>query len=104
MKREKTTQQKTLDFLAEYWIAIVAVLFFAAVFGLIIWEIARPKQVEGYVTNKMHFPGYSSCTDGDCHWSSERWIVSIQNGDEFDSWYVSESYYDSVHIGDFVRK
>lgn len=32
----------------------------------------------------------------------DKWIIQIQNGDKKDSWYVSEDYYNSVDIGDFI--
>lgn len=96
--------KKILDFIAEWWCVIIAVVFIALVIWLIVWAASAPRLLEGEVTNKMHFPGYSTCNDKGCDWTSEKWIVSVRNGDEFDSWYVSESYYDSVHIGDWVRK
>ena len=83
-------------------------IFFALIAVLVIIGIVCSARhtylTEGTVTNKMFFPGYSNCTDGGCDYRAPRWIISIQNGDEFESWYVSENYYDSVHIGDWVRK
>ena len=32
----------------------------------------------------------------------DKWIIWVQNGDKKDSWYVSEDYYNSVDIGDFI--
>ena len=96
--------KKILDFFAEWWYVIITVVFIVLFIWLIVWAAMAPRLPEGEVTNKMHFPAYSSRTDKGCHWTSEKWIVSVRNGDEFDSWYVSESYYDSVHIGDWVRK
>lgn len=34
----------------------------------------------------------------------ERWRIRVRNGDDEDVWYVSEHYYDSVRIGDWVTK
>lgn len=96
--------KKVERFLSEWWGVICTVLFIVLVVVSIIWGANQPRLPEGYVTNKMHFPGRSSCTEKGCDYTSDRWIVSVQNGDEFDSWYVSESYYDSVHIGDWVKK
>lgn len=38
------------------------------------------------------------------HVQPDRWIIEIQNGDEKDWWSVTENYYDSVKIGDWVEK
>ena len=96
--------RRITDFLCDYGPAIFAALLVIVVVGMIVYEIARPHLVEGVITNKMHFPGYSTCDDNKCKWHSESWIVMVQDGDEFDSWYVSERYYDSVQIGDWVKK
>lgn len=95
-------------FISEWWREILGVLFIVSVVALIVaafvWEFKRPRLIEGLVTNKMFFPSYSTCSEKGCDYTSAKWIVTIQNGDEFDSWYVSENYYDDVHIGDWVRK
>lgn len=91
-------------FIEEYWGIILTVLFIILCVSAIIWAAKQPRLPEGYVTNKMYFPGYSSCTDKGCDYRHDKWIITVQNGDEFDSWYVSENYYDSVHIGDWVKK
>ena len=96
--------RKVKNFLAEWWYVIIMALFIIFFIVMIFWAIKQPRLAEGYVTNKMHFPAYSSCTDKGCDYSSQKWIITVQNGDEFDSWYVSENYYDFVHIGDWVRK
>ena len=96
--------KKVENFLMEWWGVICTALFILLVVVSIIWAVKQPRLSEGSVTNKMHFPGYSICTDKGCDYTPSKWIVSIQNGEEFDSWYVSESYYDSVHIGDWVKK
>ena len=92
------------DFLEEWWYVIFMALFIMFFIVMIIIEVNQPRFSEGYVTNKMHFPAYSICAEKSCDYVSEKWIVTVQNGDEFDSWYVSERYYDDVHIGDWVRK
>ena len=96
--------KKVIDFLREWWGIILLVIAVALCIVVVIWAANQPRLLEGEVMNKMHFPAYSSCTDKGCEWTSEKWIVSVRNGDEFDSWYVSERYYDSVHIGDWVKK
>ena len=32
----------------------------------------------------------------------DRWYVSVQNGEEKDIWEVTEEYYDSVEVGDYI--
>lgn len=96
--------KKVIDFISEWWGIILTVIAVALCVAFIVWAANQPRLPEGEVMNKMHFPAYSSCTDKGCDWTSEKWIVSVRNGDEFDSWYVSERYYDSVHIGDWVKK
>ena len=96
--------KRITDFLFDYGPAIFATLLVIVVIGVIVYEATRPHLVEGLITNKMHFPGYSTCDDNKCKWHSEQWIVTVQDGDEFDSWFVSERYYDSVQIGDWVKK
>lgn len=95
---------KVKDFLEEWWYMILTAIAIILVVAGIIWAAKQPRLPEGYVTNKMHFPGYSHCGENGCDYTSAKWIITVQNGDEFDSWYVSERYYDSVHIGDWVRK
>lgn len=95
---------KGKDFLEEWRYMILTAIAVILVVAIIIWAALQPRLPEGTVTNKMHFPGYSNCTDKGCDYSSPKWIVTVQKGDEFDSWYVSENYYDSVHIGDWVKK
>lgn len=35
---------------------------------------------------------------------SDKWFVYVQDGDDKDSWEVSEEYYESVQIGDHVER
>lgn len=95
---------KVKDFLEEWWYMILTAIAIILVVAGIIWAAKQPRLLEGYVTNKMHFPGYSHCGENGCDYTSAKWIVTVQKGDEFDSWYVSERYYDNVHIGDWVKK
>jgi len=96
--------KRIIDFLYDWGQLIIVIIFVVGCIGFIVYEATRPRLVEGLVTNKMSFPGYSTCDDNKCKWHSEQWIVTVQNGDEFDSWFVSERYYDSVQIGDWVKK
>lgn len=95
---------KIWEWLQEWWRVILLVIFVGLVIGYITWAILSPKLTEGVVTNKWFYPGYSHCTEKDCEYYPARWIVNVRNGEDTDSWYVSESYYDSVKIGDWVTK
>lgn len=93
-----------ISFLADWWGVILTVIVGLLVIGFIVWAILSPKLTEGIVTDKSYWPGYSSCSDKDCEYTPPRWIVSVQNGEDRDSWYVSESYYDRVKVGEWVTK
>ena len=55
--------------------------------------------------NKIASPGYHHCVEnGKCVYESPKWIVMVQDGEDKDWWYVTENYYDSVHVGDWVKK
>lgn len=43
-------------------------------------------------------------SDGQYSYSPGKWIISVENDGKTDMWYVSENFYDSVHIGDWVKK
>ena len=92
------------QFFEEYFglifIAIVILLFLAA----IVYTAYSPNLTEGLVMNKRFSPGYLHCADGKCFSSNDRWIIEIQNGERKDWWTVSENYYDSVKIGEWVQK
>ena len=57
----------------------------------------RNHLTEGEVISKEIYPP-----------TAKRWyptyVITVKNGDEFDVWYVTEAYYDSVHIGSYVKK
>ena len=40
------------------------------------------------------------------HWihHPDRWYIEVQDGDITDMWEVSEDYYNSVNIGDYVEE
>jgi len=95
---------KLIDFFEEWWGVILTVIFIIGFAAIIVLAIVSPKLTEGIVTNKWYFPGYSSCTDKGCEYNPAKYTVTIQNGEDKDTWYVSESYYDNVHVGDWVQK
>ena len=67
----------------------------------------------GTVTEKHHIPAHNTyqpiIMGGKHPYIIPRWIhhddvyyVWVQNGEDRDSWYVSEDYYNSVEVGDFI--
>lgn len=96
------------------------VLFLIAIVSVIAWIVISlinyTPLTEGAVTNKFYEPAHQVydpiyiTVDGKnqtiprYRYVGDRWKIVITNGDDTDVWYVSESYYDSVHVGDWVNK
>ena len=60
---------------------------------------------EGMVMNKLISQGYEECTElNECVYTPTRYIIAIQNGDNKDWLYVSKDYYDTVSIGDWIKR
>ena len=97
--------KQIIKFLEEWWQVIVIAVIASLFIGLIGYEIARPKIIEGMVMNKWISPAYSDCNEkGNCSYTPAKYIIAVQEGDTKDWWYVTEQYYDSVKIGDWVTK
>lgn len=96
--------KKVWVFLDEWKYVIFCAMFIIAVASMIAYEIARPKINEGMVMNKWISPAYKSCDDDGCTYRSTKYIIAVQDGDLKDWWYVTENYYDTVKIGDWVTK
>lgn len=86
-------------------------------FALFIWAIASYTPLtEGMVVNKFYEPSHNVYSpihvtiDGKDqtipHYRTvgDRWKIIVENGDDTDIWYVSEEFYNSVHVGDWVKK
>ena len=72
---------------------------------LVILVILTDKDLtEGMVMNKRYSAGYVLHLNDRYQVQPDRWIIEIQNGDQKDWWTVTENYYDSVKIGDWVEK
>ena len=112
---------KIFGFIRENWETILAVAFLAVVAGLIIYGIVYMFFIyeplnEGYVTGKSYQPSRSvyspqyitingkTQTISSYRIEPEHWIITVENEDRTDQWYVSEKYYDEVKIGDWVTK
>lgn len=89
--------RKIINFILEWWMLILLVI-------IVILYLAKPVLPEGQITNKMHFPAYTVCTDKGCRYYPPTWIITVQDEFKFDTWYVSERYYDNVQIGDWAKK
>lgn len=73
--------------------------------GVILYAITTTKLREGMVMNKYYLQGYEKCFDkGKCAVERDKWIIAVQNGERKDWWQVSESYFQTVDLGDWVRK
>lgn len=83
------------------------VVFFGLIILLIVGTLAyflfiHEPLTEGYVIGKNYTPAHN--TYAPIHMNVNGRCITVQNGDNTDWWYVSESYYDSVKIGDWVTK
>ena len=85
--------------------------------AFVIWAICSYTPLtEGFVIDKDYDPAhrvyrpihiYSGGHNQSIpHWRTvgDRWTVWIQNGEDKDMWYVTEEFYNSVHVGDWVKK
>lgn len=101
-----SNKEKFLKFMNDWFVTIMFGIWFILVifaFAEIIFEEAPVK--EGLVMNKWRSEGYVLCVDnGKCKKEPTRWVIAVQNGERKACWLVSESYYDSVNIGSWVRK
>lgn len=60
---------------------------------------------EGMVMNKWISEGYDVCIVQDkCIQSETKYIIAIQDGDKKDWWLVSKNYFDTINIGNWVKK
>ena len=76
-------------------------LVILVVAGVLVHWIVTPKLHEGMIMNKFVSPIHRECGELTC---PTRWIIVIQNGEQKDWWQVSETYFQNVNIGDWVKK
>ena len=84
-------------------IVYIVILLVALIF-MIFTIFSAETLAEGIVMNKRFSEGYCRCVNDECEIQKDRWIIEVQNGDKKDWWIVTEKYYDSVNIGDWVKK
>ena len=105
------------EWLKEWWLIILAGIVFLLFVGALFWAVFTYEPLtEGVVIGKEYMPARSVYSpiymtingrnQTISRWRNEpeKWCVTVQNGDATDSWYVSQVYYDSVKIGDWVTK
>ena len=105
------------EWVQEWWLAVIGVVSILLLGAFMVWVLFIHKPLtEGYVTGKDYTPAHNSyapihmnvngTTQIIPHWNyyPDKWKLTIQNGEDTDWWYVSESYYDSVKIGEWVTK
>lgn len=108
---------KIWEWLKEWWTVIFFGLIVLLIVGTFVWLVFIYEPLtEGVVIGKEYTPAHSvyspihMTVNGKNqlipHWDykPDRWYVYVQNGEDTDCWYVTESYYDSVKIGDWVTK
>ena len=88
------------DIVLSFILIVMACSVVLAVFAV----VTEKDLTEGMVMNKRYSAGYVLFLNDRYHVQPDRWIVEIQNGDQKDWWTVTENYYDSVKIGDWVEK
>ena len=119
-KDREERMSEIFDFLREWWGVILIVIVGVLVIVGFVWcfiQVANaPHLQEGEVIAKEYRPAHSVYSpsyiriNGESQIISnyrtepEKWLVTVQNGEEMDIWYVSESYYNSVKVGDWVTK
>ena len=71
--------------------------FFILMAAGVIHEINGPHLTEGYVIDKNVYPPTGRQI-------KPMFSITVKLNDTIDEWYVSENYYDGVHVGTYVKK
>lgn len=102
--------KKFMNWIADYgeniFLCFVAVFVLFLIVVFVVGILDYQSLTEGTVTDKHYFPGTGvRYSNGELYAGQpDKWIISVESGDKTDVWYVSENFYDSVHIGDWVTK
>ena len=82
-------------------VCIIVVVLLLTIFTLmtvgVIHKISGPHLIEGYVIDKNIYPPTGRQI-------RPMFSITVKLNDTVDEWYVSENYYDGVHIGTYVKK
>lgn len=103
--------------MSEWWSVILFITVIALAFAVIaMFFINYDPLTEGEVIDKYYEPAHEVYSpinitiDGKNqtiqNWRQvgDKWRLIVQNGDKKDIWFVSESFYNSVKVGDWVKK
>ena len=71
--------------------------FFILMTAGVIHEINGPHLTEGFVIDKNVYPPTGRQI-------KPMFSITVKLNDTIDEWYVSENYYDGVHVGTYVKK
>ena len=107
MMKTKTMkfEERARRFFDNYGVYIFMFTVAAILISFLVYAFVAPHLAEGMVMNKWISPAYKTCDeDGHCSYRSTKYVIAVQDGDTKDWWYVTENYYDSVKIGDWVTK
>ena len=99
-KHRRFISEHSEDIVMSFMLIVTVCLIVLMVFAV----LTEKDLTEGMVMNKRHSSGYALFLNDRYHVQPDRWIIEIQNGDKKDWWSVTETYYDSVKIGDWVEK
>ena len=75
---------------------IVIVITLVILVGIAVY-FTNNHLVEGIVRDKMLYPPVGRQV-------IPTFVLVVESGDKTDYWYVPESYYNSVHVGSYVKK
>jgi hypothetical protein len=76
---------------------IFIIIILVAFIGVTIYKVGGPHLTEGYVIDKNVYPPVNRQL-------YPSFSITVQLNGTTDNWFVPESYYNSVHVGDYVRK
>lgn len=77
-------------------VVIVIVFMILIAIGIAVYS-TNNHLVEGVVRDKMLYPPTGRQV-------IPTFVLVVESGDKTDYWYVPESYYNSVHVGSYVKK
>lgn len=76
---------------------VLLISFFILMAVGVVHEINGPHLTEGYVIDKNVYPPTGRQI-------KPMFSITVKLNDTIDEWYVSENYYDGVHVGTYVKK
>jgi len=95
--------RKVRGFFEDYGVYLFVLMVAVIMVVLIIHAFVHIGLTEGMVMNKWASQIYSCSKEG-CEYQDTKFIVAVQNGEVKDWWQVTMEYYESVEIGNWVKK